>query len=71
MNVFKRFLASVTAAVLFCGFAGCSENEVGGSRGDTESGQFSDNSQPLESGQTSVSDTTSGVSNKTENVYHI
>lgn len=53
MNGFKRFLASIAAVLLVCGLAGCSENEVGDSRGDTESGQFSESIRSSDSNQSS------------------
>lgn len=51
MSGFKRFLASIAAVLLVCGLVGCRENEVGDSRGDTESGQFSESIRSSDSNQ--------------------
>lgn len=52
-NGFKRLSAFIAAVLLVCGLAGCSKNEIGDSRGDTESGQFSESIRSSNSDQSS------------------
>lgn len=65
-NGFKRFLASI-AALLVCGLAGCSENEVSDFRGDTESGQFSESIRSSDNNQSSESIQSSDNGQSAEN----
>lgn len=68
MNVFKIVLAFTVAVLLVCGLAGCGNNEIGGSWGNTDSGLFPESGQSAESTSTSGSKPMLGNSDRTENL---